>query len=374
LNIEIEAPYSHVAAQSGVRLSVILPTFKERGNVEVLVARLDRALAGIAWEAIFVDDDSPDGTAEAAKVLAQKDPRVRCLKRIGRRGLAGACIEGILSSSAPYVAVMDADLQHDETILPKMLARLERDEADLVVGSRYVDGGSASSFDQKRGFISRFATHLTKSILGTPVSDPMSGFFAMRRDRFDEVAGNLTPVGFKILLDIVTAAGHLRVAEEAYTFGTRQEGESKFNVQVGLEFLGLLLAKASGGTLEPRFIFFALVGTSGLIVHLIALKLALGSHLSFTRGQAIATFIAMSTNFLFNNNFTYRDRRLRGVSAVAGYSLFCIIGGIGAFATVGFATWLYSSEPVWWVAGAAGGIMSVFWNYSMSSLFVWRTR
>ena len=374
MNIEIEAPYSHVAAQSGVRLSVILPTFKERGNVEVLVARLDRALAGIAWEAIFVDDDSPDGTAEAAKVLAQKDPRVRCLKRIGRRGLAGACIEGILSSSAPYVAVMDADLQHDETILPKMLARLERDEADLVVGSRYVDGGSASSFDQKRGFISRFATHLTKSILGTPVSDPMSGFFAMRRDRFDEVAGNLTPVGFKILLDIVTAAGHLRVAEEAYTFGTRQEGESKFNVQVGLEFLGLLLAKASGGTLEPRFIFFALVGTSGLIVHLIALKLALGSHLSFTRGQAIATFIAMSTNFLFNNNFTYRDRRLRGVSAVAGYSLFCIIGGIGAFATVGFATWLYSSEPVWWVAGAAGGIMSVFWNYSMSSLFVWRTR
>ncbi|HVP85111.1 MAG TPA: glycosyltransferase family 2 protein [Rhizomicrobium sp.] len=374
MNIEIEAPYSHVAAQSSVRLSVILPTFKERGNVEVLVARLDRALAGIAWEAIFVDDDSPDGTAEAAKALAQKDPRVRCLKRIGRRGLAGACIEGILSSSAPYVAVMDADLQHDETILPKMLARLERDEADLVVGSRYVDGGSASSFDQKRGFISRFATHLTKSILGTPVSDPMSGFFAMRRDRFDEVAGNLTPVGFKILLDIVTAAGHLRVAEEAYTFGTRQEGESKFNVQVGLEFLGLLLAKASGGTLEPRFIFFALVGTSGLIVHLIALKLALGSHLSFTRGQAIATFIAMSTNFLFNNNFTYRDRRLRGVSAVAGYSLFCIIGGIGAFATVGFATWLYSSEPVWWVAGAAGGIMSVFWNYSMSSLFVWRTR
>lgn len=374
MNIDIEVPNGRSAAQNGVRLSVVLPTYKERGNVEVLVARLDIALAGIAWEAIFVDDDSPDGTAEAAKALAQRDPRVRCLKRVGRRGLAGACIEGILSSSAPYVAVMDADLQHDETVLPKMLARLERGEADLVVGSRYVAGGSASSFDQRRGFISRFATHLTKSVLGTPVSDPMSGFFAMRRDRFDEVAGNLTPVGFKILLDIVTAAGGLRVAEEAYTFGTRQEGESKFNVQVGLEFLGLLLAKASGGRLDPRFIFFALVGTSGLIVHLIALKLALGFHLDFTRAQAIATFVAMSTNFLFNNNFTYRDRRLRGLSALAGYSLFCIIGGIGAFATVGFATWLYSSEPVWWVAGAAGGIMSVFWNYSMSSLFVWRTR
>jgi dolichol-phosphate mannosyltransferase len=374
LTFEIDARQERALAQTGARLSVILPTYKERGNVAEVVARLDRALAGIGWEAIFVDDDSPDGTAEAAKAIAQKDPRVRCLRRVGRRGLAGACIEGVLSSSAPYVAVMDADLQHDETVLPRMLARLERGEADLVVGSRYVDGGSASSFDLRRGFISRFATVLTKVTLGTAVSDPMSGFFAMRRDRFDALADKLAPVGFKILLDIMTTASDLRVAEEAYTFGTRQEGESKFNVQVGLEFLGLLLAKASGGTLDPRFIFFALVGTSGLFVHLAALKFALGFSISFTSAQAIATFVAMSTNFLFNNNFTYRDRRLKGGPALAGYLLFCIIGGIGAFATVGFATWLYSNEPIWWVAGAAGGIMSVFWNYSMSSLFVWRTR
>jgi dolichol-phosphate mannosyltransferase len=374
LNIELDARRGRALAQgTGLQLSVVLPTYKERGNVAELVTRLDRALHGIEWEAIFVDDDSPDGTADAAKAIAQVDPRIRCLRRVGRRGLAGACIEGILSSSAPFVAVMDADLQHDETILPKMLARLERGDADLVVGSRYVAGGSASSFGEGRGFISRFATDLTRVTLGTPVSDPMSGFFAMRRDRFDEIADKLAPVGFKILLDIVTAASHLRVAEEAYSFGTRQEGESKFNAQVGLEFLGLLLAKASGGTLEPRFIFFALVGTSGLLVHLIALKLALG-FVPFTRAQAIATFVAMTSNFLFNNNFTYRDRRLKGVSALAGYSLFCIIGAIGAFATVGFASWLYSSEPIWWAAGAAGGIMSVFWNYAMSSLFVWRTR
>lgn len=374
VNIEIDTGPERALAEGGIELSVVLPTYKERGNVAEVVARLDKALAGIAWEAIFVDDDSPDGTAEVAKAIARKDPRVRCLKRVGRRGLAGACIEGILSSSAPYVAVMDADLQHDERILPRMLARLQSGEADLVVGSRYVPGGSASSFDQRRGFISRFATALTRIMLGTAVNDPMSGFFAMRRDRFDEVAGRLAPVGFKILLDIVTAARHLRVVEEAYTFGTRQEGESKFNVQVGLEFLGLLLAKASRGRLEPRFIFFALVGASGLLVHLAALKIALGFALSFTRAQAVATFVAMTSNFLFNNAFTYRDRRLKGAAMLSGFILFCLIGGIGAFATVGFAAWLYSSEPVWWVAGAAGGIMSVFWNYSMSSLFVWRTR
>ncbi len=374
MNIETDARDEQAQALGALQLSVVLPTYKERGNVAEIVARLDRALAGIGWEAIFVDDDSPDGTADAAKAIARVDPRVRCLRRVGRRGLAGACIEGMLSSSAPFVAVMDADLQHDETVLPKMLACLERNEADLVVGSRYVAGGSAASFGEARGFISKLATALTRRTLGTPVSDPMSGFFAMRRDRFEEVANQLAPVGFKILLDIVTAASHLRVSEVAYSFGTRQEGESKFNAQIGLEFLGLLLAKASGGTLEPRFIFFALVGSSGLLVHLVALKIALGFAFSFTRAQAVATFVAMTSNFFFNNAFTYRDRQLKGSAMLGGFVLFCLIGGIGAFATVGFATWLYSNEPIWWVAGAAGAAMSVFWNYSMSSLFVWRTR
>ena len=127
----------------GPTLSIILPTFKERDNVAELVRRLDAALAGIHWEAIFVDDNSPDGTAEAVKSLAIGDSRVRCLRRVGRRGLAGACIEGLLSSSAPYVAVMDADLQHDETVLPKMLRTLSAGEADLVAATRYVEGGSA---------------------------------------------------------------------------------------------------------------------------------------------------------------------------------------------------------------------------------------
>src|SRR6185503_7927213 len=118
-------------------LSVVVPTFKESGNVGVLVQRLDAALEGHDWEAIFVDDDSPDGTSEAVKAIAAKDPRVRCLRRVSRRGLAGACIEGMLSSASPFVAVMDADLQHDEKVLPQILARLKDGGADLVAGTRY---------------------------------------------------------------------------------------------------------------------------------------------------------------------------------------------------------------------------------------------
>ena len=356
-------------------LSVVIPTFKERGNVAELVRRLDASLTGVAWEAIFVDDNSPDGTAAAVKEIAALDPRVRCLRRVGRRGLAGACIEGILSSAAPNVAVIDADLQHDEKVLPAMLARLEAGEADLVAATRYIAGGSAASFSDKRGAISQLATRLTHRLVGTALSDPMSGFFMMRRDRFEEIAPRLSPAGFKILLDIVTTAGSkLRIAEQPYSFGERFEGESKFNIQIGVEFLGLLLAKMTGDVVDPRFIFFAIVGSIGLVVHLTVLFAALALMEPFRAAQIIATFVAMTSNFLLNNELTYRDRRLKGWAMLRGFVLFCLIGSVGVLANVDLASWLYVERPIWWVAGAIGAVMTVLWNYAMSTLFVWRAR
>ena len=361
------------------QLSVIVPTFKEKGNVAELVRRLDAALTGIAWEAIFVDDNSPDGTAAAVKEIGAHDPRVRCLRRVGRRGLAGACIEGMLSSAAPFVAVIDADLQHDEKVLPDMLAKLTGGAADLVAATRYVEGGSAASFSEGRGAISRLATKLTHKLVGVPLSDPMSGFFMMRRDRFDEIAPRLSPTGFKILLDIAaTGGGKLRIAEQPYSFGERFAGESKFNAQIGVEFLGLLLAKMTGDLVDPRFIFFAIVGTIGLFVHLLALWLLLmflpPQHDLFRAAQIIATFIAMTSNFLLNNELTYRDRRLKGFGMLKGFVLFCLIGSVGILANVDLAGWLYVERPIWWVAGAVGAVMSALWNYAMSTLFVWRAR
>jgi len=371
----VEQPRSPPEPAHRTELSIVLPTFQEKGNVAELIRRLDSALAGVEWEAIFVDDNSPDGTAEAAKRIAATDLRVRCLKRVGRRGLAGACIEGMLSSSAPYVAVMDADLQHDERILTAMLETLRTGNADLVAASRHIEGGSAASLEKSRGTISKVATALTRNVLSVPLSDPMSGFFMMRRDRFDAVAPKLSPVGFKILLDIVATAGPgLRVAEQSYVFGRREQGESKFNVQIGLEFLGLLLAKLTGDLVDPRFIFFALVGTTGLAVHLVVLKLALLSAPNFATAQSIATFVAMTSNFFLNNELTYRDRRLKGLAMFGGFLGSCAIGSVGALTNVGLANWLYSERSVWWVAGAAGAIMGALWNYALSSLFVWRTR
>jgi dolichol-phosphate mannosyltransferase len=356
-------------------LSVIVPTFRERGNVAELVRRLDLALKGIAWEAIFVDDNSPDGTAATVKEIARHDPRIRCLKRIGRRGLAGACIEGMLSSAAPVVAVIDADLQHDEKVLPAMLARIEAGEADLVAATRYVAGGSAANFSEGRGAISRLATRLTHRAVGTALSDPMSGFFMMRRDRFDEIAPRLSAAGFKILLDIAATSGAgLRIAEQPYSFGERFEGESKFNIQIGVEFLGLLFAKMTGDLVDPRFIFFAIVGALGLVVHLAVLFGGLLVQEPFRAAQVIATFVAMTSNFLLNNELTYRDRRLKGWAMLRGFILFCLVCSVGVVANVDLASWLYVERPIWWVAGAVGAVMSVLWNYAMSTLFVWRAR
>ncbi|MGB3044420.1 MAG: glycosyltransferase family 2 protein [Xanthobacteraceae bacterium] len=365
---------SHAAGAR--QLSVIVPTFNERDNVAVLFARLAETLEGISWEVIFVDDNSPDGTWQTVQELAQRDPRARCIRRIGRRGLSGACIEGILASSAPCVAVMDADLQHDETQLPKMLGLLQRGEAELVVGSRYIDGGNADSFNRQRRGASEFATTLAKKLLRVEVADPMSGFFMIRRDRFEQLAPKLSVQGFKILLDIVaTGQGKLRVVEIPYAFGSRLHGESKLDSMVALDFLGLLLAKMTGDAVSLRFLLFALVGSIGLVVHLAVLDVSFNAFgYSFAESQLIGAVAAMTSNFLLNNFLTYRDQRLKGLSIVSGLLMFYLVCSVGLFANVGVAFSVYGQQPIWWLAGAAGALMGVVWNYAMSGLFVWRKR
>jgi dolichol-phosphate mannosyltransferase len=357
-------------------LSVVVPTFNERDNVTALFGKLETALAGVAWEVVYVDDNSPDGTWEVVRALARQDARVRCIRRIGRRGLSGACIEGILASSAPCAAVIDADLQHDETQLPKMLALLASGAADLVIGSRYIEGGSADSFDRQRAGFSRLATQLAKRVLRTEVADPMSGFFAIRRDRFEQLAPELSTQGFKILLDIVaTGRGSLRIREIPYTFGSRLHGESKLDSLVALDFLGLVLAKLTGDVVTLRFLLFAMVGSIGLAVHLAALFVAL--HVlqwPFPEAQGFGALVAMTSNFLLNNFLTYRDQRLKGFGILRGLLLFYLVCSVGLFANVGVAFSVYDQEPIWWLAGAAGALMGVVWNYAMSGLFVWRKR
>jgi dolichol-phosphate mannosyltransferase len=370
------APAQAATTRPAPELSVVVPTFKERDNVPLLVEKLARTLAGVEWEAIFVDDNSPDGTAAVARAIGETDARVRCVRRIGRRGLAGACIEGMLASQARYVAVMDADLQHDETLLTAMLAKL-RGDVDLAVASRYVDGGSAAGLSSaKREQASRVSTALARRLLGVTLSDPMSGFFMMRRDRFEELAPKLSSQGFKILLDIVsTAHGSLRIAELPFVFGERQHGESKLDTRVALDFAALILAKLTNDAVSFRFLLFCLVGLTGIAIHMATLQFAVTfTELSFGWAQTVATVAAITWNFVLNNMFTYRDQRLTGLAFVTGLIRFQVICAVGAISNVGIASAIYDYDPDWWIAGLGGALMGAVWNYVVSAAFVWRQR
>jgi len=363
--------------QAAPRLSVIVPTYREAANVPILFERLKTVLADLSWEMIVVDDDSPDGTAEIACGLAARDARLRCVRRVNRRGLAGAVIEGALSSSAEFIAVIDGDLQHDEAILPKMLAALVDGGADLAVGTRVPGEVAERGLSPARQRLSDAGARFFRRISRVSVSDPMSGFFMIRRRIVGAIAPRLSSDGFKILVDILLCAPPgLRIVETPYVFRKRQAGESKLSPLVAMDFLGLVIHHASAGVLPIRFVLFAAVGALGLVIHLILLNalIATGALPNFRDAQLVATLAAMTNNFLLNNEITYREYRYRGWSALGGLALFALVCSVGVVVNIDIAAWLFDLDRVWWVAGIAGALVGVVWNYSVSSSFVWRRR
>ena len=373
---QVDAPALVPVTEAAPELTVILPAFNERQNIPVMVERLSRALQGIDWEVIVVDDNSPDGTSAVTRAIGAQDRRVRCIRRIGRRGLAGACIEGMLAASARYVAVMDADLQHDETLLPRMVATLREGNTDLVAASRYIDGTTGAGFSSGRAKASQWSTSLARKLLKVDLTDPMSGFFMLRRDIIDDLAPKLSTQGFKILLDIAaTGRGTLRIAELPYVFGARQHGESKLDARVALDFGQLLLAKMTHDAVSYRFVLFCLVGATGIGAHMAALGAfhAFGVF-GFGVQQTLATMVAIAWNYVFNNAYTYRDQRLTGWAFVRGLIMFELVCSVGAISNIGVASLLYAGSPSWWIAGLGGALMGAVWNYAVSAAVVWKAQ
>jgi dolichol-phosphate mannosyltransferase len=283
-------------------------------------------------------------------------------------------MEGILASSAPYVAVMDADLQHDEQILPQMLDQLRQKRCDLVVGSRYAAGGSIGSWDSKRAKISAFANWLSRVICKVEIADPMSGFFMLKRSVFEAAVRKMSGQGFKILLDLLASSPkEVEVREIPYKFGERHFGESKLDTLVAWEFMMLIADKLVGHIVPVRFALFALIGGLGVLVHFAVLWYAFKvSQLSFDQSQAFAVVVAMTSNFFLNNLFTYRDMRLKGWRLLRGLLTFYCICALGAFANVGIASYMFAADQRWWLAGFVGVLIGAVWNYAVSSVFTWK--
>lgn len=357
-----------------IELAVVVPTFKERENVSLLVQALQTVLHGIEWEVIFVDDNSPDGTAEQVRTIASLDRRVRIIERVGRRGLSSACIEGMLSTPAPYIAVIDGDMQHDESVLPLMLDRIKADQLDIVVGSRKIPGGSMGEFAAGRVALSNLGSRISALVCHCEIADAMSGFFLLDRKYFQEVVKQLTGRGFKILVDLLASSDRpVRIAEVPYRFRNRQLGESKLDVNVELEYLFLVVDKVIGSYVPTRFVLFVLVGLLGVFVHLSCLGVLFRiANVSFVLSQAVATWLAMTSNFFLNNVVTFRDRRLRGARFVLGLITFYLACSVGALMNVSFANYLHQASVSWYLAGAAGMAISSVWNYGANTVLTWR--
>ncbi|ATE64988.1 glycosyltransferase [Rhizorhabdus dicambivorans] len=354
-------------------LSIIIPTYNERGNIAALVDAVRKALGAIPWEMIIVDDDSPDQTFNEVARLARDEPRLRCLRRVGRRGLSSAVIEGVMVANGGAIAVMDADFQHDERILGAMYEKLVGNHADIVVATRYAEGGGIGEWDANRARMSDFATRMAGMLVGNQTSDPMSGFFMVRREVFAGVIYDLSQQGYKILLDIISSSHvPLKIEEVPYTFRTRQEGESKISIMVLAQFLFLIIEKLTHGLIPPRFALFSIVGGFGLLVHLTVLNSLKLFHFDFMAAQITAIGVSMVSNFIMNNEFTYRDRRLTGLSFIAGLILFCIVCSFGALANVGVAEIAIKQVNNWSFAGLAGAIMGAVFNFSAATSLVWR--
>ncbi len=385
-----------LALQTGPELTVIAPSFNEAENVEPLIEKLSAALEGVHWEVIFVDDDSPDGTSDRVREQARLDARVRCVQRLGRRGLTSACAEAVLASSAPYVAIIDADLQHDETLLPKMLAVLKNEDTDIVIGSRYTERKLSEGFTRARQTMSFIATRLAQTILKAKLSDPVSGFFMAKREVFEGAIHNLSGIGNKILVDIFASSNRrLKFRELPYVFRSRLHGESKLDTLTIWEYLVLLADKLFGRFIPIRLILFSLVGASGVLVNFavfwvarhLLLNGAAGGYspdaaVRFKAALTLATMVAATSNFFLNNILTYRDKRLRGWAVLSGLISFLANCGVGAIVSVSFAaqvrSWfpegMQESRYVLNLAVLGGIAVSTILNFSASAIFTWRRK
>jgi dolichol-phosphate mannosyltransferase len=284
----------------------------------------------------------------------------------------------MLATSAPYLAVIDGDMQHDETLLPRMLEALKRGDLDLVVGSRNLNPeGMGEGLSEHRVRLSQMGAGLARLLRGTrELTDPMSGFFLIDRRFLEEVIHRTSGIGFKVLVDLVASSTRpVRFTELPYQFRKRMAGESKLDLSVSIELVYLIADKALGGIVPVRYLMFAAAGLPGLVLHLGILgSLTQMEGTQFLNANVAATLCAMTLNFFVNNSFTYRDQRLRGVQILSGLLTFYAACSIGAIVSFVLAQFLYSRGAAWWIAGLFGMTVASVWNFAVTGLLAWRRK
>ena len=357
-------------------LTVVLPAYNERNNIDFLLQNLAKAdVHQQIKRVIYVDDDSPDGSSEYIKSLANPPFEVLCIHRIGRQGLSSAVVEGVMLADTEYVAVMDADGQHEPNDLMGMLNLALTEKAGFVVGSRFKAQESLDNHIGFRHFISKKGNALCNFILKRELTDPLTGFFLFKRSIFLDAVREMKPTGFKILLEFLYRIrnNNIDVVEYPIQFRTRHDGESKLDSKVLLEFIDQILGFITKGLFPEKLFGFLLVGASGLVVHLGLLYVMLFIFgVSFNLAQSLATLSSMVSNFSLNNVLTFRRNRLTGWRWLKGLVYFIAVCSIGATANVGAAAYLNGSGESWWLSGLLGVLVGTIFNFALSRFFIWK--
>jgi dolichol-phosphate mannosyltransferase len=360
-------------------LSVILPTFNEAENIPTIVKDIEKALSTWEYEIIVVDDNSPDGTWHIARELGKNHPAVRVIRRVGRRGLSSAVIEGFLAARGDIFIVADADGQHDLRLIPA-IAEAVKSGAGIALGSRYVEGGSVGQWDERRHLLSKIATSMAIRLCKVRVSDPMSGFFGISRDAFEEILPRLNPKGFKILLDLLVHAPRSLVAREIpFTFGARTHGESKLSRRVQIEFLEYLYEAAFGRFIPLTLVQYCVVGTIGVAINLLTFWLIsslfpwfMTESLSVSPPVLLGIEAAIIASFYLNNAWTFSHVKLQGMRAVFGFLRYNIICAFGALTNIAVIFLLYRGGASEITSLTVGAFVGMVWNYTISLLFTWK--
>ena len=368
-----------MSASGLLRVSIVLPTYNERGNIEALLRQLLSLQERFDLELLVVDDDSTDGTGELVRQLARERPQLRLIRRIGRSGLASAIKEGLLDATGDVAVVMDSDGQHEPASVLQAITTLQSEGLDLVIGSRFHPEAQIHGLSERRETGSNWANASARfSLPGRyrDLSDYMSGFFALKLDPLLPLIRAVDVNGFKFLYELLAVSrGRLRVAEVPLQFQARSYGSSKLDLAIFWDFLISILHSLSLRLLPRRAISFALVGASGVAVQLLTTQLLMAlAGLAFGQALPVAVIAAASSNYLINNALTFRFQRLIGLALVKGLLKFLLVASLPVLANVGLASAYYSfvARDTFWAQLA--GILVVFvWNYAASSRFVWNT-
>ncbi len=365
-------------------LSVIVPTYSEEENISLLIGEVEKVFqeSGIHGELVIVDDNSPDGTAAAARQLNEEFGNIQVLVRTCGRGLSASIIDGFKIARSDHFLVMDADLSHPPEIIPRLYAPLQKGEARLVFGCRYMKGGGIADWTLKRRIISRGASCLAKVI--TRIRDPMSGLFSLHRSVLEGI--DFHPKGFKIGLEIVARGNYDRIAEIPYFFRDRRFGKSKLDRRVMKDFLEhLLLLLFAKNSVFVDFLKFSLVGLTGLALNLLVLYSLVEWFPFWNRfgnwavqkkvliAAVVAFGLAVSSNYLWNRFWTFK-RRKANLSPLASYSSFVIVSLGGLAINIFLLKILHYQLGMWYMTAQVISICAAsLWNFIGSEIWAFKS-